>query len=41
VEDVYGYMYALRKFEPGDEVEIVVLRDGERLVFTVVLEAGG
>ena len=41
VEDVYGYMYALGEFEPGDEVEIVVLRDGERLVFTVVLEAGG
>ncbi len=41
VEDVYGYMYALGEFEPGDEVEIVVLRDGERLVFSVVLEAGG
>ncbi len=41
VEDVYGYMYALGEFEPGDEVEIVVLRDGERLVFSVVLAAGG
>ena len=41
VEDVYGYMYALGEFEPGDEVDIVVLRDGERLVFSVVLEAGG
>ena len=41
VEDVYGYMYALEEFEPGDEVEIVVLRDGERLVFEVVLEGRG
>lgn len=41
IEDVYGYMYALGEFEPGDEVQVVVLRDGERVVFTVVLEAGG
>ena len=41
IEDVYGYMYALGEFEPGDEVEIVVLRGDERLVFEVVLEGGG
>ena len=41
IEDVYGYMYALGEFEAGDEVEIVVLRDGKRLVFKAVLEAGG
>ncbi len=41
IEDVYGYMYALAEFDPGDEVRIVVLRDGERVAFTVVLEAGG
>ena len=41
VDDVYGYMYALEEFEPGDEVEIAVLRDGERLVFEVVLEGRG
>ena len=41
IEDVYGYMYALSEHEPGDEVEIVVLRDGERMVFSVVLAAGG
>ncbi len=41
IEDVYGYMYALAEFEPGDEVQVVVLRDGERMAFTVVLEAGG
>ena len=40
IEDVYGYMYALGEHEPGDEVEIVVLRDGERMVFTAVLAAG-
>ena len=41
IEDVYGYMYALAEFDPGDEVRVVVLRDGERVAFTVVLEAGG
>jgi len=41
IEDVYGYMYALSEHEPGDEVEIVVLRDGERMVFTAVLAARG
>ena len=34
-------MYALSEFEPGDEVEIVVLREGERLVFRAVPEVGG
>ena len=29
------------EFEPGDEVQFVVLHDWERVVFTVVLEAGG
>ena len=41
VEDVYGYMYALQEHQPGDEVELVVLRDDERITVTVVLEAGG
>ena len=40
VDDVYDYMAALNEFDPGDEVEIVVLRDGERVSFTVVLAAG-
>ena len=39
IEDVYGYMYALQEFEPGDEVEVVVLRDGGEVVIRVVLEA--
>jgi S1-C subfamily serine protease len=37
VGDIYAYTYALQDHEPGDSVEIVVLRDGERLTFTVVL----
>ena len=41
VDDVYEYMAALNQYDPGDEVEIVVLRDGERVSFTVVLAAGG
>lgn len=38
IEDVYGYMYALSEHKPGDEVDIVVLRDGEELTISVVLE---
>ena len=41
IEDVYAYMYALAEFDPGDEVQVVVLRDGERVAFTVMLEAAG
>lgn len=41
IEDVYGYMYALGEFDPGDRVEVVVLRGGRRMVFEVVLERGG
>ena len=37
VGDIYAYTYALQDHEPGDAVEIVVLRDGERLTFTAVL----
>ncbi len=38
VTDIYAYTYALRDQQPGDEVEIVVERDGERVTLTVVLE---
>ncbi len=41
IDDVYGYMYALAEYEPGDEVEVVVLRDGDTLVLTVVLAGPG
>jgi S1-C subfamily serine protease len=37
VADIYGYTYALQDHEPGDAVEIVVLRDGEQLTLTAVL----
>ncbi len=37
IGDIYSYTYALQDHEPGDAVEIVVLRDGERLTLTAVL----
>ncbi|MGM0670489.1 MAG: M28 family peptidase [Gemmatimonadota bacterium] len=41
ITDLYAYTYALREFKPGDEVEVAVLREGERLTFTAVLGQGG
>ena len=41
IDNVYDYMAALNEYDPGDEVEIVVLRGDERLTFKVVLAAGG
>ncbi|MDE2654770.1 MAG: M28 family peptidase [Gemmatimonadetes bacterium] len=41
IDTVYDYMAALNEYDPGDEVEIVVLRGEERLSFTAVLVAGG
>ena len=37
VTDLYAYTYALREHKPGDEVEIVVVRDGERVPLTAIL----
>jgi len=37
VADIYAYTYALQAHEAGDEVEIVVERDGERVTVTAVL----
>jgi S1-C subfamily serine protease len=37
ISDLYAYTYALRDRKPGDEVTVVVLRDGERVSLTVVL----
>jgi len=37
VGDIYAYTYALRDKKPGDEVVIVVERDGERVTMTAVL----
>lgn len=37
VGDIYAYTYALRDKRPGDVVEIVVERDGERITLTATL----
>ena len=37
VADLYEYTYALRAHAPGDRVEIVVLREGERVTLSAVL----
>ena len=37
ITDIYAYTYALQDKRPGDEVLIVVERDGERVELTVVL----
>ena len=37
ISDLYAYTYALRDQKPGDEVTVVVIRDGERLTLTAVL----
>ena len=37
ITDIYSYMYALQEHEPGDEVELVVERDGERITVTATL----
>jgi len=37
ISDLYAYTYALRDHRPGDEVTVVVLRDGERVSVTAVL----
>ncbi len=39
VTDIYAYTYALQAKSPGDEVIIVVERDGERLSLTATLGA--
>ncbi len=37
VADLYAFTYALREREPGDVVEVVVLRDGERVTLRATL----
>jgi aminopeptidase YwaD len=37
IPDLYAYTYALRDQKPGDEVTVIVLRDGERLTLSAVL----
>ena len=37
VGDLYAYTYALREREPGDAVDVIVIRDGQRLALQAVL----
>ena len=37
IADLYAYTYALRAHKPGDEVTVVVLREGERVSVKTVL----
>lgn len=39
VKDIYDYMYAMNEFNPGDIVDVVVLRDGKEMTFKVKCEA--
>jgi len=39
IRDIYGYMNALKPFDPGDEVDVVVVRKGEKKTLKVRLEA--
>jgi predicted metalloprotease with PDZ domain len=39
ITDLYAYTYALREFKPGDEIEVVVLRNGERITFKATLSS--
>ncbi len=39
VKDIYDYMYAMNDFNPGDSVDVVVLRDGKEMTFKVKLES--
>ena len=37
IADLYAFTYALQEHQPGDQVEVVVSRDGERVTVTAVL----
>ncbi len=37
VRNIYDYTYALQEFKPGDEVEVVIVRNSEELTVKVVL----
>ena len=39
VSDIYNYTYALGEYEPGDVVDIVIIRDGVEVVLTATLGA--
>ena len=37
VKNIYDYMYAMGEYKPGEEAEIVVLRNNEKVTLKVVL----
>ncbi|MEO8666489.1 MAG: M20/M25/M40 family metallo-hydrolase, partial [Ignavibacteria bacterium] len=37
VKNIYDYMYAMAEFKPGEEAEVVVLRNNEKVTLKVVL----
>jgi len=37
VSDIYTYTYALRELNPGDPVDVIVMRDGRRMTLQAVL----
>ena len=37
VKNIYDYMYAMQEFKPGDEAEIVVLRNNEKMTLNIML----
>jgi S1-C subfamily serine protease len=37
ISDLYAYTYALREYKPGDEVTVVVLREGNRVSLLAIL----
>lgn len=39
LENIYDFMYAMSEYSPGDEVDVVVLRDGEEKTFTLKLQS--
>ncbi len=39
VKNIYDYMYAMNEFAPGDVVEVVVLRNGEKQYLKIELAA--
>jgi len=39
ITNIYDYVYALKEFVPGDEVDVVVLREGKEMTFHLVLGA--
>jgi S1-C subfamily serine protease len=39
VKNIYDYTYALGEFAPNQEIDVVVLRNGEKKTLRVKLEA--